>query len=109
MFKYNELSDLKNTTELVTPIELTEDEENVVCIKQDGSRVIIPIEDFDINKTIDERSFIVDDSDDENNIDTSEPVKKSGFVEDSRKAEILSMYGYSYKNLKNVNIWEDFI
>lgn len=62
MFKYNEYSDLLNG-ELVVPIKKTP--EGVVCLDKDGNQVLHTIDDFDFEKTVEERMFIVEDSSDE--------------------------------------------
>ena len=62
MFAYNELSDLING-ELVTP--LRKDGENIICINSNGEEVVYSFDDFDFDKTLEERSFIVEDSNDD--------------------------------------------
>lgn len=62
MFAYNELSDLING-ELVTP--LRKDDENIICLNSNGEEVIYSFDDFDFDKTLEERSFIVEDSNDD--------------------------------------------
>ena len=57
MFAYNELSDLLNSNELVTPIKKVG--ENILCLNSKGEEVIYSFDDFDFDKTIEERSFIV--------------------------------------------------
>lgn len=62
MFAYNELSDLING-ELVTP--LRKDGENIICLNSNGEEVVYSFDDFDFDKTLEERSFIVEDSNDD--------------------------------------------
>lgn len=155
MFKYNELSDLKDGR-LVTPIKCTDDD-IIICLDENGREVELEFDDFDFNKTVDERLFIVDDGEDslEELITEPEPEEeiisdipndssndiiqepepeeiikplpdkdvindsshqeevnnsKSGWVEtNSKKLEILNMFGYGYKDLKKVNIWKDTV
>ena len=76
MFAYNELSDLING-ELVTP--LRKDGENIICINSNGEEVVYSFDDFDFDKTLEERSFIVEDSNDdssEENISPEETEQK---------------------------------
>ena len=69
MFAYNELSDLING-ELTTP--LRKDGENIICLNSNGEEVIYSFDDFDFDKTLEERSFIVEDSNDDSSDDSSE-------------------------------------
>lgn len=76
MFAYNELSDLING-ELVTP--LRKDGENIICLNSNGEEVVYSFDDFDFDKTLEERSFIVEDSNDdssEENIPSKETESK---------------------------------
>lgn len=57
MFAYNEFSDLLNSNELVTPIKKVG--ENILCLNSKGEEVVYSFDDFDFDKTIEERSFIV--------------------------------------------------
>lgn len=156
MFKYNELSDLKDGR-LVTPIKCTDDD-IIICLDENGREVELEFDDFDFNKTVDERLFIVDDGEDSSEELITEPEpeeeiipnipndssndiiqepepeeeiikplpdkdvindssyqeevnnSKSGWVEtNSKKLEILNMFGYDYKDLKKVNIWKDTV
>lgn len=59
MFKYNELSDLL-TGELVTPLRMDEND-NIICLNKNNEEVIYTFDDFDFDKTPEERIFIVDD------------------------------------------------
>lgn len=54
MFKWNELSDLLDGT-LVTPLSKT-DSGNILCLNEDGTQSEYSYDDFDFEKTIDERS-----------------------------------------------------
>lgn len=60
MFKYNELSDLL-TGELVTPLRMDEND-NIICLNKNSEEVIYTFDDFDFDKTPEERIFIVDDT-----------------------------------------------
>lgn len=60
MFKYNELSDLL-TGELVTPLRMDEND-NIICLNKNNEEVIYTFDDFDFDKTPEERIFIVDDT-----------------------------------------------
>ena len=73
MFAYNELSDLING-ELVTP--LRKDGENIICLNSNGEEVIYSFDDFDFDKTLEERSFIVEDSNDDSSEENT-PSKES--------------------------------
>ena len=70
MFAYNELSDLING-ELVTP--LRKDGENIICINSNGEEVVYSFDDFDFDKTLEERSFIVEDSNDDSSDENISP------------------------------------
>ena len=72
MFAYNELSDLING-ELVTP--LRKDGENIICINSNGEEVVYSFDDFDFDKTLEERSFIVEDSNDDSSEENTSPEK----------------------------------
>ena len=80
MFAYNELSDLING-ELVTP--LRKDGENIICLNSNGEEIVYSFDDFDFDKTLEERSFIVEDSNDDSsdeisNNDSSEENQEKG-------------------------------
>ena len=70
MFAYNELSDLING-ELVTP--LRKDGENIICLNSNGEEVVYSFDDFDFDKTLEERSFIVEDSNDDSSEENTSP------------------------------------
>lgn len=106
MFKYNELSDLLNG-ELVVPIKKEGDK--ILCLK-DGKEVTYSFDDFDFDKTIEERNFIVvDDSSDEDEIisddsndnseDTIETIKYS-FIDNLLKIKLTN---HSNKNITLIN------
>lgn len=106
MFKYNELSDLLNG-ELVVPIKKEGDK--ILCLK-DGKEVIYSFDDFDFDKTIEERNFIVvDDSSDEDEIisddsndnseDTIETIKYS-FIDNLLKIKLTN---HSNRNITLIN------
>ena len=106
MFKYNELSDLLNG-ELVVPIKKEGDK--ILCLK-DGKEVTYSFDDFDFDKTIEERNFIVvDDSSDEDEIisdgsndnseDTIETIKYS-FIDNLLKIKLTN---HSNRNITLIN------
>lgn len=132
MFKYNELSDLKDGT-LVTPLSQNEEDDTILCLNQDGEKVYLSFDDFDFDKTVEERVFIVqdpvdsnDDSETEETVENSEEiaieetteasdettteevVEKSGWVEDPSE-KIKALTGISYTSLKKVLVWKDVI
>lgn len=53
MFKYNELSDLKNGS-LVTPLS-KEDDGTILCLNQNGEKVYFTFKDFDFSKKVEDR------------------------------------------------------
>ena len=74
MFKYNELSDLL-TGELVTPLRMDEND-NIICLNKNNEEIVYTFDDFDFDKTPEERVFIVDDTTNEEpkeNQTTTEP------------------------------------
>lgn len=93
MFAYNELSDLING-ELVTP--LRKDGENIICINSNGEEVVYSFDDFDFDKTLEERSFIVEDSNDDSSdeISNDESSKENISPEKAEKKE----YYFDSKN-----------
>ena len=56
MFKYNELSDLKDGR-LVTPIRM--EGGRVLCIMEDGTEEFFDFSDFDFDKKIEDRKFLI--------------------------------------------------
>ena len=135
MFKYNELSDLL-TGELVTPLRMDEND-NIICLNKNNEEIVYTFDDFDFDKTPEERIFIVDDTSNEESeknqtiTEPSEPEgsdkeiteptqeepkseepvqKKSGWIEDeNKKAELLSIFGYNISSLKKINIYRDTV
>ena len=106
MFKYNELSDLLNG-ELVEKKKKKGDK--ILCLK-DGKEVTYSFDDFDFDKTIEERNFIVvDDSSDEDEIisddsndnseDTIETIKYS-FIDNLLKIKLTN---HSNRNITLIN------
>ena len=79
MFKYNELSDLKDGR-LVTPIKCTDDD-IIICLDENGREIELEFNDFDFNKTVDERLFIVDDGEDSSDLIT-EPEPEEEIIPD---------------------------
>lgn len=61
MFKYNELSDLIDGS-LVTPLS-KEDNGTILCLDSTGSKVYYSFDDFDFDKTINERKTTVNKTD----------------------------------------------
>ena len=85
MFKYNELSDLK-TGELVKPIQL--DGEYIICLNEEGSEKRYSFDDFDFDKTPEERLFIVEDANEvETEVDTEVEVEVDTEVEADTETE----------------------
>lgn len=110
MFKYNELSDLKNG-ELVIPIR--REGTKVLCINQKGEEAYYSFNDFDIDKKIEDRNkvddsseevIIIDDSnDDSSEEDTSyESVQKEIIYKDANYIN-LTISSYSSYNITLVN------
>ena len=89
MFAYNELSDLING-ELTTP--LRKDGENIICINSNGEEVVYSFDDFDFDKTLEERSFIVEDSND----DSSEEISNDDSSEENILPEETEQKEYSF-------------
>lgn len=81
MFAYNELSDLING-ELVTP--LRKDGENIICLNSNGEEIVYSFDDFDFDKTLEERSFIVEDSNDDSSEENTLVEQKKEYSFDSK-------------------------
>lgn len=122
MFKFNELSDLING-ELVTPIKKVP--EGVLCINKDGEQVIYIIDDFDFDKTPEERFFVVEDdssddssediqssddsvsSEEDSSIEMSD-LNKSHWVEDSYfKYSLCRKLGLDSNYFRKLLVWEE--
>jgi hypothetical protein len=89
MFKYNELSDLL-TGELVTPLRMDEDD-NIICLNKSNEEVVYTFDDFDFDKTPEERIFIVDDTtneETEENQTTTEPSEPEDNNEETNSEQI---------------------
>lgn len=89
MFKYNELSDLL-TGELVTPLRMDEND-NIICLNKNSEEVIYTFDDFDFDKTPEERIFIVDDTSNEEleeNQTTTEPSESEDSDKETTEPEI---------------------
>lgn len=88
MFKYNELSDLL-TGELVTPLRMDEND-NIICLNKNNEEVIYTFDDFDFDKTPEERVFIVDDTtneEPEENQTTTKPSEPEDSTTDPETSE----------------------
>lgn len=114
MFAYNELSDLLNG-ELVTPIK--KDGENIICLNSKGEEVIYSFEDFDFDKTIEERSFIVEEEGEieENEETTIKPIKDYNFDSandehwlDKGDAELIATK-FGYKTTNRIKCIKEFV
>lgn len=119
MFAYNELSDLLNG-ELVTPIK--KDGENIICLNSKGEEVIYSFEDFDFDKTVEERSFIVEEESEteENEIEENEettikPIKDYNFDSandehwlDKGDAELVAIK-FGYKTTNRIKGIKEFV
>ena len=100
MFAYNELSDLING-ELVTP--LRKDGENIICLNSNGEEIVYSFDDFDFDKTLEERSFIVEDSND----DSSDEISNDDSSEEyNTSTEEIEQKEYSF-DPKNDPPWLD--
>lgn len=89
MFKYNELSDLL-TGELVTPLRMDEND-NIICLNKNNEEIVYTFDDFDFDKTPEERVFIVDDATNEEpkeNQTTTEPSEPENNNEETAGPEI---------------------
>jgi len=89
MFKYNELSDLL-TGELVTPLRMDKDD-NIICLNKNNEEVVYTFDDFDFDKTPEERIFIVDDTSNEEleeNQTTTEPSESENNNEETNPEQI---------------------
>jgi len=115
MFAYNELSDLLNG-ELVTPIK--KDGENIICLNSKGEEVIYSFEDFDFDKTVEERSFIVEEENEieENDEETTiKPIKDYDFDSanvhhwlDKGDAELVAIK-FGYKTTNRIKGIKEFV
>lgn len=88
MFKYNELSDLL-TGELVTPLRMDEND-NIICLNKNNEEIVYTFDDFDFDKTPEERVFIVDDATNEEpkeNQTTTEPSEPENNNEETANPE----------------------
>ena len=88
MFKYNELSDLL-TGELVTPLRMDEND-NIICLNKNNEEIVYTFDDFDFDKTPEERVFIVDDTTNEEpkeNQTTTEPSEPENNNEETANPE----------------------
>jgi len=83
MFKYNELSDLL-TGELVTPLRMDEDD-NIICLNKNSEEVIYTFDDFDFDKTPEERIFIVDDDTSNEETEENQATTESSEPEDNKE------------------------
>ena len=122
MFGYNILSDLKNG-ELVTPIRM----ENgvIVCLTQNGEEIECSFEDFDFEKTEEERLIEVDSNEiekepivekleeeiklvekkEEANVEQVEKPEKF-VIDEEEKIKILEFFNFKYDSnkLNKINI-----
>lgn len=108
MFKYNELSDLKNG-ELVIPIK--REGTKVLCINQKGEEAYYSFKDFDVDKRIEDRNkeddsseetVIIDDSSEEEENTSYESVQKETIYKDANYMNI-TISSYSTYNITLVN------
>jgi hypothetical protein len=134
MFAYNELSDLL-TGELVTPLRMDSASGKVICLTSTGSEVLYSFSDFDFDKTIEDRTSSSTTMEEAAAImakDASSTTETSSLVEnfsttikinyvfpeekltinysysDDEKKLLLKQLGYSYDDIKKVNIVENF-
>ena len=101
MFKYNELSDLL-TGELVTPIR-TDENDNIICLNSENEEVIYTFDDFDYDKTVEERMIIIEDEP-----EPEIPKEKSGWINDDILLFNLAKK-LGYKNFRQINGYVDII
>jgi len=108
VFKYNELSDLKNG-ELVIPIK--REGTKVLCINQKGEEAYYSFKDFDVDKRIEDRNkeddsseetVIIDDSSEEEENTSYESVQKETIYKDANYMNI-TISSYSTYNITLVN------
>ena len=108
MFKYNELSDLKNG-ELVIPIK--REGTKVLCINQKGEEAYYSFKDFDVDKRIEDRNkeddsseetVIIDDSSEEEENTSYESVQKETIYKNANYMNI-TISSYSTYNITLVN------
>ena len=108
MFKYNELSDLKNG-ELVIPIK--REGTKVLCINQKGEEAYYSFKDFDVDKRIGDRNkeddsseetVIIDDSSEEEENTSYESVQKETIYKNANYMNI-TISSYSTYNITLVN------
>ena len=121
MFAYNELSDLLNG-ELVIPIEKRG--KKILCLNSNNEEVEYSFSDFDFDKTIEERSFIVKDSSEDSSEEQSSsddttpkensPAKEYSFDTDNEpnwfdksEAEVLAKK-FNYKPTINTKAAKQF-
>jgi len=105
MFEYNVLSDLLNG-ELVVPLKRVED--NIICLKN-GEEISIPFDEFDFDKTIEERTAIPTPE------PTPEPTKPEEYNFDTNNERWLDRteseqvaISAGYKPTKNVQAVKEF-
>lgn len=84
MFKYNVKSDLKNG-KLVTPISATEND-TIICLDENGNEIEVNFDDFDFEKTVDERYFVVEDS---SSIEVAEEEPPSKIISEPEPEETI--------------------
>jgi len=119
MFKYNELSDLL-TGELVKPIKFKNDK--IICLNENLEIVEYNFEDFDFDKTPEERMFIVDDPAQQEQEQQQEEEQEqqeqqqeelssdnSGFLSEEKKINFLLRLGYSTKEAIKMNVYRDIV
>jgi len=108
VFKYNELSDLKNG-ELVIPIK--REGTKVLCINQKGEEAYYSFKDFDVDKRIEDRNkeddsseetVIIDDSSEEEENTSYESVQKETIYKNANYMNI-TISSYSTYNITLVN------
>jgi hypothetical protein len=73
MFAYNEFSDLL-TGELVIPLK--KENGKIICLDSNGKEIIKDFEEFDFDKTVEERSFVVEEEEEKEEIKEKEEKKE---------------------------------
>ena len=94
MFSFNEWSDLKDTSELVKPLYVSEDDSStVVCETVDGEEVVYNFDDFDFDKTVEERTVSTSESEEENDEEA-----ESEEAENDEEVEVQEMISVETQN-----------
>ena len=99
MFGYNVLSDLKNG-ELVTPIK--KDGDFIICLNSNGEEIKVVFNEFDFDKTPDERLIVVLDSSDD--ISSEKESSNEEIIENSEESSNEEIIESSDENSEETEI-----